>query len=108
MLDLAYRRARREDPQDMEAERGGELETRKQEDLLLQPTVLGQLLRFIGGQSFERFEQLVLLDLLLHLAVTGDGIVVGEGGDVEAASFAAAQDVDVTDAGLLVIVGGRR
>jgi hypothetical protein len=83
-----------------------ELKPRQQQDALPQAPVLGELLGFFRREAAERLEQFVLLDFLLHLAVTGNRVVIGESGQFESARLAAAQHIEVPDIRFLEIGGG--
>ena len=58
-------------------------------------------------QAAEELEELQILDLPPELGVPADGVVVGEGDDVQPALFGPAKNVEDAD-GLILIVGRRR
>jgi hypothetical protein len=97
-----------ENAQDVEPKGCRELESGQNEDLVQQPAVLGQLVFFILLQAFLVFQPLQLLDLFLHLAITGHRIVIGDRQDVHTTFLGLFEYVQVGDAGLLIVRRSRR
>ena len=58
-------------------------------------------------QSAQVFEELKILDLAPEVGVAADRVVIGQGDGIEAAFFGAVQDIEDTDASLLIVNGGR-
>lgn len=106
MLELADGLIRGEYRQDVKPECGGELKARQDEDALEQAPILSETALLLIGQPAELLKKLQLTDLLLHLSIPGDGIVVGERHDIQAAGLAAVKDVQVCGLRFLEITRG--
>jgi hypothetical protein len=95
-----------EDRQHVEAEGGGELEPRQDEDLVEETAVLLEPLGFLGVEPLEVLEQLQVFDLAPHVGVAADRVVVGEGDDIERLLGGPAEDVEGSRRRLLVVDRG--
>ena len=108
VFDVAQRLVRWEDAEDVEAERGGELEAGQHHDLLKQAPVLGEPGHFVRPNALRRFEHLEHVDFAAHAAIAVDRVVIGEGDHAEPAAFRLAQDVEIRLVRLLVVVRAGR
>ena len=99
----AYGSCRREDREDMEAERRGELETGQDEDLAHQLTVLGKKLNFGLGDPAELLEIDKVFQLMLDTDPACDRVVISKSNDIQALVRGGPQNVDRSDAWFLVI-----
>ena len=93
MLHQADGRLLGEDGKDVEAEGRGELEARQDQDLRQQPAVFRQAGRFGGLDALEVLEEFEIFDLPPEVGVAPDGVVVGEGDDVETLGLGRLKDL---------------
>src|SRR5690606_29091074 len=95
VLQLAHRRAGRENAHHVKAKRGGELETGQQQDLVEQAAIFVEAIGLVGHQALEALQQLQLGNLIAQAAQAADGVVVGKRNNVQAARFGGLENVQI-------------
>jgi hypothetical protein len=87
----------------VEAEGRGELEAGQNENLAHQLPVFREKLAFRISDPAELLEIDQVFELVFDADPTGDGVVIGEGDDIQTLACGASQDVYWGDPGLLVV-----
>jgi len=95
-----------EDAQDVKAEGGGELKTGQDQDFRQQAAIFAQLFFLFFPQAAQLFQQLQVVDFLLHPPVSRHRVVVGKGDDVQPLALRLPEDVQEGNPRLLVVGGG--
>ncbi len=103
MLQLTDGGLVREDTQDVKAQGGCEFKAREHQYFLPQAAIFLEPFFLLREEAIQFLQRLQFLDLGQHPRIAGNGVVVGEGDDLQVLSLRFVENIQIGNARLLVV-----